>query len=77
MAQAKDMGFIHKNCPKCNFDQPRRVARESWISRHIMPYLGCYPWECPMCRLHFYRRARFESEPQPARVVSYMSQQQL
>jgi hypothetical protein len=59
-----EVTLADRACPKCNFNQPRRVPRESWMARVVMPYFGCYPWECPMCRVHFYRKNRMEREPQ-------------
>ncbi len=54
--------FMDRACPKCSFDRPRRMARESWMARRIMHYFGCYPWECPMCRVQFYRKNRLDQE---------------
>ena len=46
------------------------------MARRIMPYFGCYPWECPMCRLHFFRKQRLEHEHIPKIVDARLSQQQ-
>ena len=27
-----------------------------------MPWFGFYPWECPLCRIHFFRKNRFDRE---------------
>jgi hypothetical protein len=27
-----------------------------------MPWFGLYPWECPLCRIHFYRKNRKDRE---------------
>ncbi len=27
-----------------------------------MPFFGVYPWECPLCRIHFYRKNRVDQE---------------
>jgi hypothetical protein len=27
-----------------------------------MPLFGFYPWECPLCRIHFYRKNRVDRE---------------
>jgi hypothetical protein len=27
-----------------------------------MTWLGFYPWECPLCRIHFYRKNRIDPE---------------
>jgi hypothetical protein len=27
-----------------------------------MPFFGCYPWECPLCRIHFFRKNRMDRE---------------
>jgi rubredoxin len=59
-AEVGILTFIDRVCPKCNFDQPRRMPRMSWLARRVMPYFGCYPWECPMCRIQFYRKNRVE-----------------
>jgi hypothetical protein len=27
-----------------------------------MPWFGFYPWECPLCRIHFFRKNRKDRE---------------
>ena len=39
------------------------------MERRLMPWLGFYPWECPLCRIHFYRKNRVDRE-QRMRVES-------
>lgn len=71
----QELALLNRDCPKCGFDQPRRMARESWFSRNVMHRFGCYPWECPMCRLVFYRKSRLEREPRlPSRPVDISSE---
>jgi rubredoxin len=67
--------LVDRVCPKCSFDQPRRMPRESWMARRIMPYFGCYPWECPLCRVHFYRKNRVEREQNSAVPSRFGSQE--
>ncbi len=56
------MSFVDRVCPKCSFSQPRRLSRITWIERSLMPLFGLYPWECPLCRIHFYRKNRRDGE---------------
>ena len=32
------------------------------MERRFMPCFGLYPWECPLCRIHFYRKNRRDRE---------------
>jgi hypothetical protein len=58
----KELNLIDRVCPKCNFSQPRRLPRTTWFERRLMPWFGFYPWECPLCRIHFYRKNRIDRE---------------
>ncbi len=31
-----------------------------------MPWFGLYPWECPLCRIHFFRKNRKDREERMA-----------
>jgi hypothetical protein len=33
-----------------------------------MPWFGLYPWECPLCRIHFYRKNRKDREQRMSTV---------
>jgi hypothetical protein len=61
-AEAKVLNLVDRVCPKCSFNQPRRLPRTTWMERRFMPWLGFYPWECPLCRIHFYRKNRRDRE---------------
>jgi hypothetical protein len=61
-AEGGELSLIDRVCPKCSFTQPRRLPRSSWMERRFMPYFGLYPWECPLCRIHFYRKNRKDLE---------------
>ena len=61
-AEVARLGFVDRVCPKCRFSQPRRLPRTTWMERRFMPWLGLYPWECPLCRIHFYRKNRKDRE---------------
>lgn len=37
-------------CPKCQYNGMRRVRRQGWLERELLPRLGFYPWECIDCR---------------------------
>jgi len=54
------VSIANRSCPKCSFNQPRRMPRESWIARRVMPFFGYYPWECPLCRIQFFHKSRAE-----------------
>jgi len=54
--------LVDRDCPKCGFNQPRRLPRASWLERRLLPVFGCFPWECPLCRIHFYRKNRIDRE---------------
>jgi len=56
------LNLIDRVCPKCSFSQPRRLPRTTWMERRLMPWFGLYPWECPLCRIHFYRKNRVDRE---------------
>lgn len=61
-AEVGRLSLTNRVCPKCSFTQPRRLPRSSWMERRFMPWLGLYPWECPLCRIHFYRKNRRDLE---------------
>jgi hypothetical protein len=44
----------------------RRVQRKGFVQMHILPRLGFYPWECPVCRerLYYPQRDKQRSYPQ-------------
>jgi hypothetical protein len=60
--EVAELSFVDRVCPKCSFDQPRRLSRTTWLERRFMPWFGLYPWECPLCRIHFYRKNRKDRE---------------
>lgn len=37
-------------CPKCGFDQLRRLERKGFWETNIYSFFGYYPWECIKCR---------------------------
>ncbi len=61
-AEVAELNFVDRACPKCSFNHPRRLSRITWLERLVMPTFGLYPWECPLCRIHFYRKNRFDRE---------------
>jgi hypothetical protein len=61
-AEVADLSFVDRPCPKCSFNHPRRLSRITWMERLVMPTFGLYPWECPLCRIHFYRKNRRDRE---------------
>jgi len=61
-AEVRELSLVDRVCPKCRFNQPRRVSRTTWVERRFMPWFGLYPWECPLCRIHFYRKNRKDRE---------------
>lgn len=40
-----------KKCTKCGNSEFRRINRDSFMLREIMPRFGYYPWECVFCRV--------------------------
>jgi hypothetical protein len=36
------------------------------LERRFMPWFGLYPWECPLCRIHFFRKNRKDREERMA-----------
>jgi len=62
VAEVADLSFVDRACPKCRFSQPRRLSRTTWMERWVLPTFGLYPWECPLCRIHFYRKNRKDRE---------------
>jgi hypothetical protein len=44
----------------------RRVQRRGFVQKHILPLLGFFPWECPVCRerLFYLKRDKQKSYPQ-------------
>jgi hypothetical protein len=61
-AEVAEVNFVDRACPKCSFKRPRRLSRITWMERLVMPSFGLYPWECPLCRIQFYRKNRRERE---------------
>jgi hypothetical protein len=61
-AEDAELNLIDRACPKCSFSQPRRLPRTTLLERRVMPWLGFYPWECPLCRIHFFRKNRKDRE---------------
>ena len=47
-------------CPDCQSVDVRRLDREGFLERLVLPRLGLFPWECPACRNRIYlaRRGR-------------------
>jgi len=65
-AQEAELNLVDRTCPKCNFSQPRRLPRTTLLERRFMPWFGLYPWECPLCRIHFFRKNRRDREERMA-----------
>lgn len=59
-------GFGRKNyldlpdqvCPDCGLKHMRRLHRKGFWETRILPLLGYYPWECPLCREPYYLKKR-------------------
>jgi hypothetical protein len=53
-------------CAHCQGKECRRLNREGFLERRILPLLGYFPWECSLCRKKFFLRAdghRVRTEP--------------
>jgi predicted nucleic acid-binding Zn ribbon protein len=59
-------------CPTCNGNVAMRVNRVGFWQRHVLGYMGIYPWKCGACGSTFLYRRRghgresnqFESRPE-------------
>jgi hypothetical protein len=57
---------MRPECPKCEGDSTRRVARTKSLRDRVMYFFGFFPWECVNCREKFFNRKRyFRSERHP------------
>jgi hypothetical protein len=46
-----------KTCIWCRSNGLRRVHRDGFLRRHVLPLFGFYPWECMSCRRKMLFRA--------------------
>lgn len=45
-----------KKCSACGEAEMRRLNRIGFWERHVLSFLGYYPWECVFCRKKRFRR---------------------
>lgn len=58
MSESKHHSHAPVVCPKCGSERMRRLPRQGFWQKSIMPMLGYYPWECPLCRELSYIKRR-------------------
>ena len=50
---------MNPECPKCEGDSTRRVARTKSLRDRFMYFFGFFPWECMNCQERFFNRKRY------------------
>jgi hypothetical protein len=50
---------MHPECPKCEGQSIRRVARSKSLRDRVMYFFGLFPWECVECQKRFFHRKRY------------------
>lgn len=49
---------MNPECPHCDGESTRRVARSKSLRDRLMYFFGYFPWECVDCREKFFDRKR-------------------
>ena len=54
----RHQGHATVECKQCSSKRMRRLPREGFLQKNIYSIFGYYPWECPICRLRQFFKAR-------------------
>lgn len=41
---------MKRKCFHCGSNEFRRINRQGFIERSVLPLIGLFPWECVLCR---------------------------
>jgi hypothetical protein len=50
---------MNPECPKCESNSTRRVARSKPLKDRLMYFFGMFPWECVDCHERFFSSKRY------------------
>jgi hypothetical protein len=50
---------MNPECPHCDGNSTRRVARSKSLRDRLMYFFGYFPWECVDCREKFFDHKRY------------------
>ena len=50
---------MNPECPRCEGNSTRRVARKKAFRDRLMYFFGYFPWECVDCHEKFFNRKRY------------------
>jgi len=50
---------MNPECPKCESNSTRRVARTKPVKDRIMYFFGMFPWQCVDCHERFFSNKRY------------------
>jgi hypothetical protein len=59
---------MKRQCANCAGKECRRLNRQGFLERRVLPLMGYFPWECAVCRKKVFlrttgRRGRKEENP--------------
>jgi len=47
---------MKRPCANCPGKECRRLNRQGFLERRLLPLIGYFPWECSLCRKKIYLR---------------------
>ena len=47
---------MKRQCANCQGKECRRLNRQGFLERRILPLVGFFPWECSLCRKKIFLR---------------------